>query len=163
MALSGCSDSTLSFRILPSSFHESFKITCPPWVELKGPKLGGDVLTIAQPPETQPKIRVKGFLPIPPLATDTIMSSKSMEAHDLTIAFELFDQTFEVIKACTLLCPIIFFLYGIVHQKIKPTLMLVTTSAREIHWSSSIHAACISKPKIQTLPLDVDQPQPNPQ
>ncbi len=52
MALSGCSDNALSFRISPSSFHESFEITCPPWVELKGAKSGGDVLTIAHPPET---------------------------------------------------------------------------------------------------------------
>lgn len=111
MALSGSNDSALAFCILPSSFTDIFEITCPPWTELKGAKSGEDVLLIAQPPDTQPKIRFKGLLPVPPLVMNAVMSSNSMAAQDLipvlTAAFKLFDQSSDTIKACTLLRPII--------------------------------------------------------
>jgi hypothetical protein len=48
---------------------------------------------MAEPLETNPKVHFKGFLPIPPLAPNAIMSSDSMEAQDmipvLTATFKL--------------------------------------------------------------------------
>lgn len=65
----------------------------PPWDELKGVKSGREVLVMAEPLETNPKVHFKGFLPIPPLAPNAIMSSDSMEAQDmipvLTATFKL--------------------------------------------------------------------------
>lgn len=160
MALSGSSTSALAFRIQPSSFTENFEIICPPWNELKSAKAGGEILLIAEPPDTQPKIHFKGFLPIPPLATNAIMSSDSMEAQDLipvlTAAFKLFDQQSETIKACTLLRPIIFFLFGVVHRKIKPILISIATSPSEIRWSTATHAANISNTQDITQPPNRD-------
>jgi hypothetical protein len=150
LALGGAGASASCFRIHPSSFSELVEETpCPTWGNLKGASSSAEVLALVAPADSQIKIKSRRVVVVPPLVALTILSSSSSAAEDLIPllieAFKTFDQSSEVIKACTILRHVIFFLWGITQKKVPPITMIFDTSVVGASWNASLHASSIQQ------------------
>ncbi len=102
---------------------------------------------------------------VPPLVSTTILTLPSSDPFELipllSATFQDFDRTSDTIKACTLLRPVLEFLWAVSKKMITPIIFGPDTSPAGKKWSLQIHLSCITSdrpPAIQSIP-NVPNPQ----
>ncbi len=165
VALSGSTQSADIFKLRKDSLFQDHDIPVPKWASLKGAD-SVDSLNALTVPETNPtKLRCKSILMLPPLVSTTILTSPSLDPFELipllSATFQDFDRTSDTIKACTLLRPVLEFLWAVSKKLITPIIFCPDTSPAGKKWSLQLHLSCITLDRPQTIQSipDVQNPQ----
>jgi hypothetical protein len=135
------------YRVDPKSASTNFEITAPAWRDLKSLQQGADLDTLVVPDQNPQITRVKNSLWIPPLVLTTILEAKSLVPSVLipllSARFQEFDKSSQTVKACTILRPVLEFLWAI-HKKLVPsTTFAVESSSDAVEWAARQHFAYI--------------------
>jgi len=131
------------YRIDPKSAANALEISAPAWRDLKGMQVGTDLDSLTVQEQTASITRIKNSLWIPPLVLTSVL---------LSVKFQEFDRSSTMVKACTILRPVLEFLWA-VHQKlVPPTIFAVENSNDAVEWSSRQHFAYILSALTVTLP-----------
>jgi hypothetical protein len=114
LVLGGVGAAASCFRIHPSSFSNLVEETlCPTWSHLKGATNKTEVQDHIVPADACNKVKSRRVVVVPPLVALVVLAAPTQDAADiiplLIDAFKIFDQASEHIKACTVLCHVIFF------------------------------------------------------
>lgn len=147
LALAGPGASA-SFRIHPSTFSNPVEETpCPTWGHLKGATNSTEVKALVVPADASNKIKSKCAIVVPPLVALVALSSSTQVAEELIPlmidAFKIFDQSSEIVKACTSLRHVVFYLWGVFQKKIPPITMAFDVSPTGSTWAAALHSSCI--------------------
>jgi hypothetical protein len=139
-------------------------IPVPKWASLKGADSTEALETLTVPDTNPTKLRCKCVLMVPPLGSTTILTSPSMDPFELipllSATFQDFDRTSETVKACTLLRPVLEFLWAAKKKLITPIIFSQDNSPEGRKWSLHLHLSCITQDvttNITTLPESVNQ------
>ena len=127
LALLGKGEIAIPFRIDPASFTFSMdEAVCPPWAALKACKTAEEITNLVVPPDSTVKLRCRKALMVGPLVAHAIMSSDSSDAATLlpimSAAFQEFDRTSSVVKACTSLKFVLNYLFAVSQAKVDPAI-----------------------------------------
>jgi len=110
-----------------------------------------DVVALSTPDLNPTISKLKNTLWIPPLVANAIFESKSYNPAVLipilSTRFQEFDKSSTTVKACTVLRPVLEFLWGVHKKLVPPTTMAVDHSRDSEEWSSRLHFAYISAPQ----------------
>jgi len=142
------------YRIDPKSAANALEISAPAWRDLKGMQVGTDLdsLTVQE----QTATRIKNSLWIPPLVLTSVLEAKSLAPADLipllSVKFQEFDRSSTTVKACTILRPVLEFLWAVHKNLVPPTIFAVKNSNDAVEWSSRQHFAYILSAPTVTLP-----------
>jgi hypothetical protein len=156
LGLCGQSNKAEVYRIDSVSASSSLEFPVPSWRDLKGTQTELDVDALSVPDQNPAMAKFKNSLWIPPLVSNTIFDSKSLSPSILipllSTKFQEFDRSNTVVKACTILRPVLEYLWA-VHKKLVPTTVVaVDSSVDASEWSSRFHFACISSSLPALLP-----------
>jgi hypothetical protein len=83
----------------------------------------------------------------------------------LSATFQEFDRASTTVKACTVLRPVLEFLWAVLHKKIPSTILGLDNSQEARDWSAKLHTSCIAllalvpPPFIPPPPLGSNPPQ----
>jgi hypothetical protein len=111
------------YRIDPVSASKSIEFPVPTWRDIKSSQSNKDVDALIVPEQSPTMARFNQSLWIPPLVLTTILEAKSLVPAEviplLSLKFQEFDRSSSNVKACTILRPVLEFLWG-VHKKLVP-------------------------------------------
>jgi len=135
------------YRIDPSSAARSIEFPAPAWRDLKGSQSAGDVEALSVPDQGPAMARFNHSLWIPPLVLTTILEAKTLLPAELipllSLKFQEFDRSSHSVKACTILRPVLEFLWGVHKCQVTPTIIAVDNSKDAVEWSARQHFANI--------------------
>jgi len=156
LGLCGQSNKAEVYRIDSVSASSSLEFPVPSWRDLKGTQTELEVDALSVPDQNPAMAKFKNSLWIPPLVSNTIFDSKSLSPSILipllSTKFQEFDRSNTVVKACTILRPVLEYLWA-VHKKMVPTTVVAVDSSMDAsEWSSRFLFACISS-SLPALPL----------
>jgi hypothetical protein len=159
LALSGSGPVAECFKILKDSLFNDHEIGVPRWNALKGAETKEDVQNLTETATNPSKLRCKNILFIPPLVVNTIWESNTTDPAALipllSAEFQQFDKSSDDVKACTILRPVLEFLWAVSKNKINPIILSPDLSRESEQWKSTLHLSYITKPtnlQIQQLP-----------
>ncbi len=159
-----CGDDSLAevYRIDPKSATIPLEISAPAWRDLKGVQIGTDLDSLTVQEQTASITRIKNSLWIPPLVLTSILEAKSLVPAELipllSVKFQEFDRSSTTVKACTILRPVLEFLWAVHKKLVPPTIFAVENSKDATEWASRQHFAyLLSAP---TVPLPPPFPAP---
>jgi hypothetical protein len=114
---------------------------------LKGVQSGSDLDALVVPEQNPSMARLKNSLWVPPLVSSNILDAKSLAPLDLipllSAKFQEFDRSSTNIKACSILRPVLEFLWA-VHKKVIPATTLAVDGGNDTaEWSARLHFAYI--------------------
>jgi len=123
---------------------------------LSGCQSESDVKSLSVPEQNPILVRGKACLWIPPLVLTTIMEENLGSAAALipvlSAKFQEFDKSSTSAKACTILRPVLEFLWA-VHKKLIPASLIAVDSSQDaMEWSARQHFAYIFSPPAIPLP-----------
>jgi len=117
---------------------------------------GADLDTITVPDQSPTVTRFKNSLWIPPLVLTTILEAKSLIPATLipllSTKFQEFDRSSTSVKACTIMRPVLEFLWAVNKKLVPPTTLAVEISSDAVEWASRQHFAYISAAPVLPLP-----------
>ncbi len=159
LALSGSGPVAECFKILKDSLFNDHEIGVPRWNALKGAETKEDVQNLTETATNPSKLRCKNILFIPPLVVNTIWESNTTDPAALipllSAEFQQFDKSSDDVKACTILRPVLEFLWAVSKNKINPIILSPDLSRESEQWKSTLHLSYITNPttlQIQQLP-----------
>jgi hypothetical protein len=114
---------------------------------LKGVQSGSDLDALVVPDQNPLMARLKNSLWVPPLVLSNILDAKSLAPSDLipllSVKFQEFNRSSTNVKACTILQPVLEFLWA-VHKKLIPATILAMDGGNDAaEWSARLHFAYI--------------------
>ena len=157
IALNGADNIADCYRIDPSTGFSDLDFTTPVWRDLKNVTSEDTLKSLLPTESSTTSFKGKRVMLVPPLVTITILETKSLSPVILIPAlsqkFQEFDRTSTSVKACTLLRPVLEFLWAVYHKKVPPTIVGRDLSAEAKDWSDRLHFA-----SIETNPLPLGPP-----
>jgi hypothetical protein len=162
LGLTGEDSQAEVYRIDPKSASMPLELSVPAWRDLKGVQVGADLDALIVAEQNISVVKFKNSLWIPPLVLSTILEAKSLAPAVLipllSAKFQEFDRSSTTVKACTVLRPVLEFLWA-THKKLVPTTTLaVDSSSDAVEWSSRQHFAYILATPILPLPTPFPVP-----
>jgi hypothetical protein len=145
VALSGDGVSADCYRIDPTMSFTDLEFNTPLWRDLKS--AADEVsIKILLPQEISNCIyKGKQTMVVPPLVLTTILESKSLSPAVLILAlsskFQEFDRTSMNVKACTILRPVLEYLWAVYPKKVPSTVIGLDQSSEAKEWSEKMHLA----------------------
>ena len=125
VALSGPDKTASNFKLRKDTLFQDHDIAVPKWASLKGVDSLETLETLTVPDANPTKLRCKNIIMIPPLVSLTILESQTLNPSDLipiiSTTFQEYDRNSEQVKACTLLRPVLEFLWAA--HKHRPSLV----------------------------------------
>jgi hypothetical protein len=156
LGLAGHSEQAEVFRIDPVAATKPLEFSVPAWRDLKGCQTESDVNALTVPDQNPTMVRCKTSLWIPPLVLNVILEVNLSNAAALipilSSKFQEFDKTSPSIKACTILCPVLEFLWATHKKLILATLVAVDSSQDAMDWAARQHFAYIFSPPALPIP-----------
>jgi len=132
---------------------------------LKGTQSSSDVNALVVPNQNPSTAKFNHRIWIPPLVLTTILEAKSLVPSDLIppllAKFQEFDKSSSQVKACTVLHPVVEYLWGVQKNLVLPTIIAVDTSTDAIEWSARQHFAYICPSQVLSPPPYPIPPVPN--
>jgi hypothetical protein len=114
------------YRIDPASASQDLEFNAPIWRDLKGAVNAAAVVALQVPEQNPSVFHGKCCIIIPPLVLTAILDTASLDPAllipILSTKFQEFDRTSPTVKACTVLRPILEYLWA-VHMKMIPPLV----------------------------------------
>jgi len=145
------------YRIDSKSASLPLELIVPAWRDLKGVQQGSDLNALVVPEQNPMVTKVKNSIWVPPLVYSTILEAKSMDPSDLipllSSKFQEFDRSSTTAKACTILRPVLEFLWAVFKKLVPSTTLAIDDSFEAKEWSSRMHFAY-----IKHVPLLVPPP-----
>jgi len=144
VALSGDGVSADCYRIDPTMSFTDLEFNTPLWRDLKS--AADEVsIKILLPQEISNCIyKGKQTMVVPPLVLTTILESKSLSPAVLILAlsskFQEFDRTSMNVKACTILRPVLEYLWAVYPKKVPSTVISSLTDRTSSSFCSSTSA-----------------------
>jgi hypothetical protein len=135
------------FRIDSKSASTTLELAVPSWRDLKGTQSSADVGALVVPDQNPTIAKFKNSLMVPPLVLLSILEAQSLVPADLipvlSVKFQEFDKSSATIKACTILRPVLEFLWAAHKKLVPPTTLALENSSDAVEWSSRQHFAYI--------------------
>jgi hypothetical protein len=129
------------------------EVNTPSWRDLKG-AISPEAVDLLQAADQNPSV-FKGKLGIvnPPLVLTSILESDTMIPVSLipilSNKFQEFDRTSPTVKACTLLRPVLQYLWAVHKNLIQPTVFSIDQCTESQNWASRLHLANTNQLLIQ--------------
>jgi hypothetical protein len=156
LGLFGDSRQAEVYRIDPTSASKSIEFQVPSWRDLKSSQSIRDIDALSVPDQNPTVARLNQSLWIPPLVLNSILELKSLVPAELipilSAKFQEFDRSSTTVKACTILRPVLEFLWGVHKKLVLPTIIAVDTSNDATEWAARLHFAYIRPEQSQVLP-----------
>jgi hypothetical protein len=145
-----------------ASVFDDHEVREPRWNALKGAVAKEEVEALTKTATNQSKLRCKNVFFVPPLVTATILEANTTDPAALipllSKAFHLFDRSSEQTKACTILRPVLEFLWAVSEHKISPIILGRDSSHKSSNWINILQLSYITQPtNLQTHQLS-DKP-----
>jgi hypothetical protein len=155
VALSGFGNNADTFKLRKDPLFQDHDIPVPKWASLKGADSADSLQALTVPEANPPRLKCKSILMVPPLVSNAIRSSLSMDPADLipvlSATFQEYDRGSETVKACTLLCPVLEFLWAVKQKLLTPIVFSPDNSPEGKKWSLNLHLSCISQDRPQII------------
>jgi hypothetical protein len=101
---------------------------------------------------------------VPPLVLVTILETDSLSPEvlipDLSAKFQEFDRSSQSVKACTILRPVLDFLWAVAHKKVPASIIGVDQSKGAQEWSNKVHLSSVVLLHLQLGPPPFWSPSP---
>jgi hypothetical protein len=152
------------YRIDPTTSFSNLEFNTPLWRDLKGVTDEEGIKKLF--PQEQPSSTFKGkrMMLIPPLVLSTILEAKSLSPvvliPALSAKFQEFDRSSTTVKACTVLRPVLEFLWGVYHKKVPSAVLGLDHSQEAKDWSERMHLASVIPAHLQVSPPMFAPPPP---
>jgi len=150
VALSGADARADCYRVDPSSALQDLEFATPVWRDLKNASTQEAIETLQASDQNSSSYKGKQSLLVPPLVTITILEAKTRVPAKLipilSTKFQEFDRSSSTVKACTVLRPVLEFLWAAHHKKIPSTIVGLDNSLDAQSWSSKMHLTSILPP-----------------
>jgi hypothetical protein len=154
LGLLGGGEKADCYRIDPISASQDLEFNAPLWRDLKGASDAAAVSALQVPDQNPAVYRGKASIIVPPLVLTTILEAELHSAK-----FQEFDHTSPTVKACTILRPVLEFLWAAHNKMVLPLVMSVERNQNSLDWYTNMHSAHIT-PSIQELPPPFLAPPP---
>jgi hypothetical protein len=164
LGLSGCGARADCFRLDPTSLFQDVEIQTPNWRDLKG-AASPEAVDALQVADQNPAVfRGKLGLIIPPLVSVEILATDTTDPAALipllSNKFQEFDRSSPTVKACTVLRPVLEYLWAVHKRFIPPTTFSIDRSTEGRRWADRMHFASISQDLHQLPPPPFPLPPP---
>jgi hypothetical protein len=154
LGLVACEAEADIYRIDPISSSSDFETTTPLWRDLKSATSAESVASLVIPDQNPPIFRGKSSLIVPPLDLTAILDANTLCPASLipilSTKFQEYDRTSAQVKACTLLRPVLEFLWAVHIKLVPPLIVAVDLSPDGVDWSARFHFAYISPKQNST-------------
>ncbi len=154
LGLSGGGERADCYRLDPTSLFQDVEIPTPCWCDLKGATSPETVNSLQVAEQNPSMFKGKLGIIVPPLVLMTILEANTMDpAHlipILSIKFQDFDRSSPMVKACTVLRPVLEYLWAVCKNLIQPIIFSVDRSTDGQDWADRMHYANIV-PQVQTI------------
>ena len=131
---------------------------------MKGATDAAAVQALQVPDQNPPVFRGKSSILIPPLVLTAILESTSLDPSQLipilSAKFQEFDRTSPTVKACTILRPVLEFLWGVHMKLVHPLVSSMERTQDSQDWCASMHFAHIMPTIVNNPPPYVIPPPP---
>jgi len=148
----------------PVSAFQDLEFATPLWRDLKNATTEEAIQNLQPQDQSSSLFKGKQVMIVPPLVSVTILETKSLLPSVLIPAlsskFQEFDRLSSTVKACTVLRPVLEYLWGVHHKKVPSTMIGIDRSQDAEEWSSKIHLACILHPSLTVPPPFMVPPPP---
>jgi hypothetical protein len=135
------------FRIDSASAFKDLECATPVWRDLKGVGSSKAIETLQAQDQNSPGFKGKQMMIVPPLVTVTILEAKMLDPGKLipilSNKFQEYDRSSRTVKACTILRPVLEFLWAVHHKKVPSTTIGLDNSSDSQQWSSKLHLTYI--------------------
>lgn len=163
-ALSGGGPRADCYRLDPPSLFQDIDFQTPVWRDLKGANNREAVLALQVPDQNPSSFKGKPGFIIPPLVLTSILETNTLDPAELIpvliTKFTEFDRSSPVVKACTILRPVLQFLWGVSKNLIPPIIFSIDRSTEGVEWADRLHFASISPQTQAGLPPPFPVPPP---
>jgi hypothetical protein len=157
------------YRIDPVSAFTDLEFPAPAWRDLKNVTTPDAITNLLPQDPVTNHYKGKQVMVVPPLVSTTILEAHSLLPEVLipilSAKFQEFDRASTTVKACTVLRPVLEFLWAVLHKKI-PSIILGLDNGQEARdWSAKLHTSCIAPsallppPFMPPPPLGSNPPQ----
>jgi hypothetical protein len=163
LALSGGGQRADCYRLDPASLFQDVEVPTLSWRDLKGTITPKAVALLQVADQNPSMFKGKLGMVVPPLVLTTVLNSNTMDpAHLIPVLssdFQDFDRSSPMVKACTLLRPVLEYLWVVHKNLIQPVVFSIDQSVESKNWADKLHFANIA----QIAPLVLPPPFPFPQ
>jgi len=122
----------------------------PSWRDLKGATNPESVRLLQVGEQNSSLFKGKLGIIVPPLVLTSVLEENTMEpSHlipSLSNKFQEFDRSRPTVKACTLLRPVLEFLWGVYKSLIQPVIFSVDRSSESQEWADRLHFTTLLPP-----------------
>jgi len=145
-----------TYQVDSSLAAAGLEIPVPNWRDLKGSQNETDILGLTDPDQNPTVAKFKNSLWIPPLVSNAIFDARSLDPLVLipllSTKFQEFNRSSTTVKACTILRPVLEYLWAVYMKLVPTTIVAVDNSSDAADWSSRLHFAYISVSQVALLP-----------
>jgi hypothetical protein len=138
------------YRIDPISAIQDIEFNAPVWRDLKGAPDEAAVGALQAPDQNPTVHRGKTSILVPPLVLTTILEATSLEPAQLipilSAKFQEFDRTSPTVKACTILRPVLEYLWAVHNKIVLPIVSSAERNQDSLDWCTNLHSARIIPP-----------------
>jgi len=144
------------YRIDPVTLFQDVEFQTPTWRDLKGATTPEAVNLLQVGEQNSSLFKGKLGMIVPPLVLTSILEAGTMgPAHLIPILsgmFQEFDRSSPVVKACTLLRPVLEYLWGVHKNLIHPVVFCLERNDESQEWANRLHFANIAPLVPPALP-----------
>jgi len=152
------------YRIDPVTLFQDVEFQTPTWRDLKGATTPEAVNLLQVGEQNSSLFKGKLGMIVPPLVLTSILEAGTMgPAHLIPILsgmFQEFDRSSPVVKACTLLRPVLEYLWGVHKNLIHPVVFCLERNDESQEWANRLHFANIAPLVPPALPPPFQLPPP---
>jgi hypothetical protein len=162
VALNGYTSKADCFRIDPETAFRDLEFQTPVWRDLKSVGTKDAVQNLQAPDQASTSFKGKQVMIVPPLVSLAILEAKTVQPGELipilSAKFQEFDRVSQTVKACTVLRPVLEFLWAVHHKKVPSTVIGLDTNSDTLAWASKLHMTCINP--LVPPPFPIPPPPP---
>jgi hypothetical protein len=164
VALRGNGVSGDCYCIDPSSSFADLEFSTPLWRDLKSVADEDSLKKLLPQEPLSSAFKGKQTMLVPPLVLVTILETKSLSPvvliPALSAKFQKFDRASTTVKACTVLLPVLEFLWAVYHKKVPSSVVGLDQSQDARDWSEKMHLASVIPAHLQSAPPTFVPPPP---
>jgi hypothetical protein len=153
------------YHIDPASATRDLEFNAPVWRDLKGAPDAAAIQALQVPDQNPSVFHGKSSILIPPLVLTAILESTSLDPSQLipilSAKFQEFDRTSPTVKACTILRPVLEYLWGVHMKLVHPLVSSMERTQDSQDWCAGMHFAHIM-PSVADIPPPFLPPPPLP-
>jgi hypothetical protein len=143
LGLCGVDEHAEVYQVDPNSASCALEFKVPTWRDLKGAQAEADIVALTVPDQNPSSTKVKNSIWLPPLVSLTVLEAKSQNPAVLipllSLKFQEFDRSSSNVKACTILCPILEYLWAVHKKLVTPSILAVDDTPDASEWASRHH------------------------